>query len=263
MNRKNVNIAFFVLGAFLVIFLIWGSKTKSVDGELSGPVGRGPVIESVYGIGTVTANRTFQFKTGVISTLEKLFVKEGDAVKQGDALVMLENDVVIKAPFDGTVTALPFKAGENIFTQMLVVEVVDLLDRYLVVSLEQRGALRVRKGQKARLSFDGLREESFEGTVDSVYSSAGDFLIRVDISRLPPQILPGMTADVAIGINERANVLLVPVAALVNGHVYIKRNGSKEKVAIQTGIIDGVMAEVVAGDIREGDRLFIPEKVRP
>ncbi len=262
MNNKNKIFSFTALAAILIVFLFWRSRAQSFDSPLTDPIHKSSFVESVYGIGIVAANRTFAFKAGVTSTIESLFVKEGEAVKKGDKLVMLENDLIITAPFDGTVTALPFKSEENVFPQAVVVEVVDLLDRYLIVSLEQRAALRVRKGQTARLSFDGLREETFEGSVDSIYSSADDFLVRVDIAKLPAQILPGMTADTAIGINERHNVLLIPLTAVVDNRVDVQRNGRKIRVEVKTGLRDTVMAEVIAGDIQEGDRLFIRKKVK-
>jgi multidrug efflux pump subunit AcrA (membrane-fusion protein) len=261
-TKKNKIFAVLAAAVFVVAVVKGRGCAKSLEGDLSAPIQRGTIIESVYGIGTVTANKTFQFKAGVINTIHNLFVKEGDVAKQGDALLELDGGVVVKAPFDGTVTSLPFKVGENIFAQSVVLELVDLLDRYLVVSLEQRGALRVRRGQPAKLSFDGMREESFTGAVDSVYSSGNNFLVRIDISKLPPQILPGMTADTAIGIQERQNVLLVPVAAIDHGMAYVQRNGIKQKVNVQTGIIDGDMAEAVAGDLNEGDRLLIRKKVK-
>jgi membrane fusion protein, macrolide-specific efflux system len=244
-------------------FFVWRQSSQSSKNQHYLPVKRGSIIESVYGIGTVTANRTFQFKLGAANSISELFVKEGNEVKKGDSLIRLEADQLIKAPFDGTVTVLSYKVGENIFPEKVVVEVVDLKDRYLVVSLEQRGALRVQKGQKAKLSFDGLREQTIEGEVVSVYSSENNFLIRIDIPNLPPQILPGMTADTAVGIRERTDVLLVPVAAIEEGYVYVKRATGQDKVAIKTGIIDGVMAELTEGNLKEGDQLAVRRKITP
>lgn len=228
---------------------------------LSPPIARGSIIESVYGIGTVKATRSFQLKTGVATTIQRLYVEEGDTVKRGQRLVTLGSIGTFTAPFDGTITSLPFKVGETAFAQAVILQIVDLSDRYLSVSVEQRGALRVRPGQKARISIEGMREQHYEGTVESVYSHDNDFLVRIDISRLPPQVLPDMTADVAIGIAEHDDVLLIPVAALSDGKVYVKRGAGEPKaVAVKTGVVDGEMAEVVSGDLRAGDRLVIRGK---
>lgn len=233
--------------------------TRSDDGQLSEPIKRGVIAESVYGIGTVTATRSFQLKTAVPGALRRLHVKEGDQVSQGQLLVELQDVSLFRAPFAGTVTSLPFKVGETVFAQSVILELVDLRDRYLTVSLEQRAAIRVRPAQQARISFENMRGETYQGVVESVYSRGNDFLVRIDVSKLPPQILPGMTADVAIEIATRKDALLVPAAAIENGAVRVKREQSKpQAVPVQIGVVDGAMAEIVSGDIREGDRLVLP-----
>ena len=255
-------VAVLVVAAGLVALIV---RVQRLEAEtLSSPIVRGSIIESVYGIGTVKATRSFQLKTGVGTTIQQLYVEEGEAVKRGQRLVALSSVGTFTAPFDGTITSLPFKIGESAFAQAAILQIVDLSDRYLSVSVEQRGALRVRPGQKARISIEGMREQFYEGVVESVYSRDNDFLVRIDISKLPPQVLPDMTADVAIGIAARANVLLIPVSALSEGRVYVKRGAGRSKaVEVKTGIVDAELAEVVSGDLREGDQLVIRGKTKP
>ncbi len=228
------------------------------EGVYSEPLGSGSIVQSVYGIGTVTASHSFQLKTGVTSHINEIFVKEGDVVKKEQRLIHID-ETLYRAPFAGTITYLPFKAGENVFAQLPSLILVDLLDRYLVVSLEQQGALRVQRGQNVKISFDTIRENSYVGVVESIYSYNNSFLARIDVSKLPPQILPGMTADVAIEIQKHDNVLIIPVAAIEKDHVWVKRKSSSflQKVPIKLGLIDSAMAEVVSGDLQAGDRLLI------
>ena len=237
-------------------------RVQRLEAEtLSAPIERGTIIESVYGIGTVEATRSFQLRTGVATTVEQLYVQEGDTVKRGQRLVRLSGVGTFSAPFAGTVTSLSYKVGETAFAQATILQLVDLSDRYLTVSVEQRGALRVQPGQKARINIEGMRDQYYEGVVESVYSHDNEFLVRIDVSKLPPAVLPQMTADVAIGIAEHENALLIPVSALSDGKVYVKRGGGKAKeVGVTIGIVDGEMAEVVGGELREGDQLVVREK---
>lgn len=231
--------------------------------HLSEPLRRDVIIESVYGIGTVKANKSFQLKPGVTATVYQLFVKEGDTVKKGQKLLQIENQI-FEAPFDGTVTSLPVKVGENVFVQTVVLEIVDLEDRYVTVSLEQRAAVRVRRGQNARLSFENLRDTYYSGVVESVYSSGSEFLVRIEAKDLPQQVLPGMTADVAIGVNQHADALLIPVAAIDQGTVRVKReHATPFTTPVQTGIVDGSFAEVVSGNLKPGDRVYLPPETKP
>ena len=180
----------------------------------------GTILESVYGIGTVTANKRFQIKIGVVGHIDHVYVKEGDSVSKGNPIINVDG-LIWRAPFAGTITYFPYKLGEMAFPESPLVVLVDMRDRYLLVSLEQQGALRVRPGQDVHLSFDSLREETYSGVVKSVYSNDTNFLARIDIGNLPDRILPGMTADVAIILRSKDKVLLVPVAAIDRGNLWI------------------------------------------
>jgi multidrug efflux pump subunit AcrA (membrane-fusion protein) len=232
-------------------------------GTLTPPVRRGPIVQSVYGIGTVTANRSYQLKPGVTGTLYNLWVKEGDTVARGSRLAQIDA-VVYRAPFGGTIVNLPFKVGENVFANFPVLTLVDLLDRYLVVTLEQQGALRVKAGQKATMSFDSIRETRYNGVVQSVYSYGNAFLARIDCSALPASVLPGMTSDVAIEIQEEPDALIVPVAALDRGNLWVKRGHAiPRRIPVKTGIVDKDLAQIVAGDLQPGDQLVLRRALSP
>lgn len=247
-----------LLSCFLTIRFY---RTSSAAGmTLTEPLKKGTIQESVYGIGTVTANRSYQMKTGVISTVLRLFVREGDDVKKGQRLIDLDGIGILTAPFDGTVTSLSYKVGETVFSQSVVMTVTNLSDRYVTVSLEQQAALRITRGMPVRLSIDSMRDQVFSGKVEAVYSSGSDFLARIGVDGLPPTVLPGMTADVAISIQEKKDVLVIPVTALSLDGVLVKRGSEKPcRITVKTGIIDGAKAEVSSGDLREGDRLLIPD----
>lgn len=244
----------------LALALAWASARRARQPPLSEPLRRRTIVESVYGIGTVIANRSYQVKLGVIGSIRGVFVREGDFVRAGTPLLDLDG-VTYRAPFPGTVVDLPYKVRENVSPGLPILQLVDLADRYVVVSLEQRAVMLVRRGQKARLSFESLRERSFEGTVVSVYSRESSFLVRIDPSGLPPEILPGMAADTAILTGEPREALAVPVAAVSDGRVRVRRGrGRPFPVDVRLGVIDGAYAEVVGGDLREGDRLALPAK---
>lgn len=257
-----------LLSLFLLLLVVGAVLyTRSVairsEGTLTDPLQRGSIVESVYGIGTVTANKVFRMSPGVVNTISELFVREGDTVKKGQKL--LGNDTsIIHAPFAGTVTSLPYKVGENVFPQIPILTLVDLQDRYLVVSMEQQGALQVKKFQKAKISLDTIREHNYDGQVSAVYSNDNNFLARIEVSELPPQILPGMTADVAISIQQHDNALIIPVVALEDGTFVWKKNGRgpAQKIEVKTGIIDKDMAEIVSGDLSEGDRLLVRKDLK-
>lgn len=252
--------AFIAGGILLVLILGIGAWIYQSQTLPTAQVRRGAIQEAIYGLGTVRSSQIFEYKHGVTSHIRKIYVTEGQNVKKGDSLLLTEGSSVVQAPFEGTVTSLPFHEDENIFPQVVLVRLENLKTRYIEVNLEQQGVLRVRPGLKARMSFENLRGETYMGNVESLYPLAGQFIVRINSSQLPDEILPGMTVDVAIEVQTKENVLLVPVAALNNGQITIKRNGRKQKLSLKVGLIDGEWAEVLTGDIQESDDVILPRK---
>jgi len=155
----------------------------------------------------------------------------------------------------------------------------------------------IREGEPARFNVDAYPDRLFQGIVRQVRLNPTtvqnvvtyDVVIAVDN---PEQILlPGMTAYVNIVLSERRGVLRIPNAALRfrppgsapaipaaaggtpgagNGAaaarrpaaaatraIYVLRNGAPLAVPVQFGGTDRRYTEVVAGDVREGDRVAI------
>jgi HlyD family secretion protein len=85
-------------------------------------------------------------------------------------------------------------------------------------------------------------------------------------------LLPGMTAFVNIVIDERNDVLKLPLAALKfrpaeeavasqpGKHVYRLENNKAVAVPVQTGISDSKYAELTGGDLKEGDEVILEDQ---
>jgi len=112
-------ISFIVIFGLLIVFLFWQMESNTVFIENSNL--EAPIIN---------------LAPSSAGVLNALYVKEGDTVKKGDPLIKID-DSVFPAPFDGTVTFLPYKIGEIVYPQSSALSLVDLRDRYLVVSLDR------------------------------------------------------------------------------------------------------------------------------
>lgn len=257
---KNMKIAAAVIVILLSAFIML--QIKRSKPVLSIQVKRGDLVESVYGIGTVTANKNFNLKVAIPTNVKEIFVHEGDFVIKGAPLLLLEDTPVFKAPFSGTVTALYYKVGEAVTPQSIMLTLTDMKDRYLTISLEQQGAVRVEPGQQAKLSFEGLRDQVFDGKVDALFSRDGQFLVRVQSATLPEKILPGMTMDVAIVVKRKPNALVIPLRALSQGSVQKKTKSGYELIPVKIGLVDEDKVEILQSTLQEGDEVLLP-KVNP
>jgi len=255
------------LSSLLAALLIGGAVAAhflldAYSGRFSHPIKRGNITDTVYGIGTVTAYKRFSFNPQVSNTVIESFVMEGDTVKKGTRLLNTGAGDTHVAPFDGIVNFFPYRRGENAYPSSPMMVITDMHDRYVLVSMEQQGAMRVRTGQEVKISFDSLRDKVFEGKVSAVYSYLGNFYARITVADLPDFILPDMTCDVAIVIGVHENAILIPASAFVAGKVWVKRGaGLPHETKVKLGIIDATHAEVVDGDIQPGDEVEIRTKV--
>ncbi len=254
MNAKfKVSIVAAVLiGTGAVFFVKWRERSQS---KLVALV-RGPIHESVYGLGTVVSKNVYRLIVGVSVIVRQSFVSEGDVVDKGTPLVRLEGGVTL-APFRGTITSLPFKVGELATPQTPVLTLTDLDTLYLEVSLEQQGALRIKKGQKAFLSFESMRNQKQAGVVKAIFPKDGQFLIHISADKFPTGVLPGMTADVAIEVGSKEDALVVPVSSISAGKILVDRQGKRLRIAVKVGVVDAEQAEISSDEIQPDDRVVV------
>lgn len=226
-------------------------------GEKLHPI-RGEIVEAVYGLGTVKSEQEFHAKAAIISAVKEFYVTEGQDVLRGQPLFKTDQGAVTTAPFDGRVSDIPVSIRENLFPQSIVLSVINLKRLYLSVSLEQQGAMRIKPGLAAEISFEFFRNKKIKGKISTIYPSGDQFIAKVTLEDWPNGVLPGMTADVAFEIDRKKTATLVPVRAIVNNHLHLKRDGKRMKFPVQLGLVDQERAEVLSPELLLTDEIIIP-----
>jgi macrolide-specific efflux system membrane fusion protein len=252
-SKTKIFIGMVTLGLIAASVLTY---TKTIGATEKIRPRRGDVVESIYGLGTVAAEKVYHLRAGIALSVQKLFVAEGDFVKPSDPLIKLDENVM-RSPIQGTVTSVNYKEGELVMPQVPVITVTNLTQLFLEVSLEQQSVLRIKKDQPVFVSFESLRNEKFEGIVESVYPRDSQFILHIQLQKWPTGVLPGMTADVAILVGRKKDVLLVPLRSLVAGQLTRLRDGKKERIAVKLGIIDGEWGELISENVLETDELLV------
>jgi macrolide-specific efflux system membrane fusion protein len=240
MSKTRILLGALILG-LITLATVW-TRAKSST-EWIAPK-KSPLTQAIYGLGTLVSEREYQLKPGIAGTLEKVFVREGDSVKSGDPLVKLIEAPAYRAPFTGTVIAVPYQAGENIFPQAPVVTLVDLANQYLSMTIEQASALLIRPGQKVRISFESMGDRVFDGVVRSIVPKQGQFSVWVRANALPEGVLPGMTADCGIILKEIPDAVQIPARAIRDGKIRVKdSDGRTRELKAETGNSQGEWLE--------------------
>lgn len=258
-TKKNIII--FSAICLLVGLALFGFKKWKTDSQFEFvEATTGPIMETVYGLGTIKSTSIFELKLGVSTSVEKIFVTEGDSVQRGQSIVKLSSMPLKNTPIEGVVTSINYHPGEIVPPNTVVMKVEDPRDLAVEVKLEQQGALRVKKDQNARLSFESVKGEFFQAKVQAVYSRNEEFVVSIIPEKLPENILPGMTCDVAIVVNQKEKATLIPAKSVQGGLVTIKRNGKRQKIKIEVGAMDPKWVEVVGGELQAGDLIQVRKR---
>lgn len=239
--------------SLIIASFIFFNKFKKSSKFISPKVG--PIVESIYGLGTVQSDNVYTLKLGVTTMIQKLYVQEGDRVRKKQRLLIFDEEGLQSqyAPFEATVTQINYFAGETVFPQSPILTLMDLEHRYISVTLDQDGAIKVRPKQKAYLSFENLEVTRIEGTVRAIFPKQGQMIAHIESPQLPPEILPGMTADVSILIREKKNAILIPLKVVNQGQVKLRKNNSTVLTSVKLGIIDAEWGEVLSPPLTEAD----------
>lgn len=242
-----------VTGVLLYQEIVWRTQFEFVSPEQK------EVVRAVYGLGTVEAEKTFDLKLGIPSRIEDILVDEGMLVEVDQllAIVRIPEEKRLRSPISGTVTNIYFEEHEIVLAGQPILTITNLKDRFVQASLEQSEALLIARGQNAVVHVPGLKMGPLYGLVESVFPSEGQFLMRIDVPELPPAVLPGMSADISVEIDEKTQALLVPRAAVKNGYVRVLRKGRVKRVPVVVELKDDQWVEVTSNNISLNDKIVV------
>jgi HlyD family secretion protein len=180
----------------------------------------------------------------------------------------------ITAPTDGTLYALPVKAGDFVKTGDLLAEMADLHRVRVRAFIDEPEMGGLEPDLPVRITWDALPDRVWQGKTEMTPKqvvprgsrSVGELLCSVVNDKL--ELLPNTNVGVRINSRERLNVLAVPRGTVetVGGQsfVFVAKTGVGqtilEKRPIQVGIADATNYEVVSG-LSEGDVVALPSEV--
>lgn len=165
------------------------------------------------------------------------------------------------APFDGIVSAVNFSTGDSAGSGVAV-SLVDLSNLQIKVMMAEVDMTRVKVGETVMIDLDALTGKMYHGEVTSigpvgtVMSGVVNYPVIVTISNPESSIRPGMTANVAVQVDRRVSVLLLPTRAVrTQGSqkiVTVERDGQSVQVPVGTGLSNDNQVEITSG-LKEGD----------
>lgn len=168
------------------------------------------------------------------------------------------------APFDGSVSTVNFGAGDT--ASGTAVSIVNLSNLQVKVTIAEVDMAKVKVGETAEMTLDALPGKTYTATVTAigpvgtVTSGVVNYPVTVSITKADADIRPGMTATLAVEVDHRENVLLIPTRAVRSQNnqkiVTVVSQGKSVQKTIETGLSGDTMIEVTHG-LNEGDAVAV------
>jgi HlyD family secretion protein len=137
--------------------------------------------------------------------------------------VDLEN-TIIRSPVDGIVIDRAVDVGQTVAASLqapvLFTIAQDLKNMEVAASLDEADIGSIREGQEAYFTVDAFGARKFQGRVSQIRKAAKTvqnvvtYTVIISAANRDLALLPGMTADVRIVLQNRPQVLAAPNAAL-------------------------------------------------
>jgi RND family efflux transporter MFP subunit len=186
-------------------------------------------------------------------------------------------DMVVRAPFAGTIATKNTEVGEVISSVMMgpvggtlpagaICTLVDLKTLEVVADVNEASIGQLREGQSAEVSVDAFPQQKWKGVLRQIIPTAdrAKATVQVKVKIIDPgdRLLPEMSSSVSFLQSERTDAemheparLWVPASAVASGNVAVV--DAKKHIALRrvtTGAVREQRIEITNG-IKAGDRI--------
>jgi macrolide-specific efflux system membrane fusion protein len=259
----------------------------------------GNVTETVDATGDVVPLNRVEVKPPVAGRIEKIIIDEGDRVKTGQIIAWMSSTeraaiidsataqgpeerkrweesykpAPILSPISGLVILNNVVPGQTVDASTVLFALSDQL--IVLAQVDEVDISRVHLGMKALITLDAYPTQKIFGKVIAILyegkntSNVITYGVKIIPEHVPPFFRSQMTANISLVVNQKENVLLIPIQAVQvrhNGDKYVllsNPGGKPTTVDIQTGVENGTQVEVVSGLKVDDEVLIQHARYRP
>jgi HlyD family secretion protein len=114
-------------------------------------------------------------------SIESLDIQKERAGNKKEYLELVLNDHHIKAPAAGVIVEKFVSAGENVFPNSSIVDILDISGIYVEVFIEEREISSLKLNQAAQIFVDGLEDKEISGVI-SYFGKKAEFSPKYIVS---------------------------------------------------------------------------------
>jgi peptidoglycan hydrolase-like protein with peptidoglycan-binding domain len=231
-----------------------GADVRQLERNLAKLGYAGLTVDGAYTASTAEAVRAWQADTGAeqsgtVASRDVVFVPEGGRL---DALHVSVGDIVRRgAP------VLDITSTDRVVNIEADLEDRDRLDVETKVTVVLPGGQKIAGSVSATRVVKGASGEPGEGAGGGASDSEAIVQAEIALARAPDELV-GTPVEVVVAIDERADVLLVPISALLAlaeggyGLEVVRDDGTTNIVRVDTGLFADGKVEVRGAGIAKG-----------
>jgi HlyD family secretion protein len=203
-----------------------------------------------------------------------------ESLEQASALLSQSREHLakteVRAPIDGTVTAVPIKIGETAVASATgiagssLMTIADVGSIMAEVNVDEADIARVAAGQQAKVYPAAFPDQPVAGRVESVAmapraampgaSQGRSYVVKLRLDDPKVALRSGMTCRVEIVVGSGAARPAVPIQAVMNeevpgakdrmknvSYVFVVQDGRVKKATVELGLSDDANQEVTKG----------------
>jgi RND family efflux transporter MFP subunit len=171
---------------------------------------------------------------------------------------------VIRAPFSACVTERFIMLGQHLRPGDELFTVADYDPLVARIYLPERDVVELEEGREVRIALAANTEISFTGRIRQIApvvdTATGTVKVTVEAVRPPAGVRPGAFVSIGIVREQHPTALLLPRESVIRelraAHVFVTENDTAVKKAVELGIEEGDLVEVLSG-VAEGDKVVV------
>ena len=171
---------------------------------------------------------------------------------------------VIRAPFSACVTERFITQGQHLRPGDELFTVADYDPLVARIYLPESDVLDLEEGREVRIALAANSELSFSGRIRQIApvvdTATGTVKVTVEAVKPPAGVRPGAFVSIGIVREQHPTALLLPRESVIRelraAHVFISEDGTAVKKAVELGLEEGDLVEVITG-VSEGDNVVV------
>ncbi|MBI4056051.1 MAG: efflux RND transporter periplasmic adaptor subunit [Elusimicrobia bacterium] len=261
-------------------------KSKQSKKEDWVQVTKGNLVVKFQEVGELEPKVKIDVKSNVTGRITKLVVEEGDEVKKGQLLAVVQPGQTaaerylpyeVRAPMAGTVIKRKVEVGDSVVSGLaefgagtVLITIGDLSRMVVKLDVNEVDIPKLSLHQNADIHLDAFPAETFKGEITFIgpLAELNDqkikiFRTKVEIPKADPRLRPGMTARIEVVLAQHADVVKAPIEAIFEegdkNVAYVVADNPKlppVKRFLKTGLKDEVDIEILNG-LKVGEKLSL------